>query len=195
MRMQRDIPAPKIAAGVKNGNLHQMVIRELEKRGQKCRCIRCREVFSPYRKDENNKNKTRNTKQKPLNLQLVKREYSASGGEEHFLSYEDIDEDLLAGFIRLRFPPNSHRPEIDSHTALIRELHVYGSEFSIGADKIAAGHAAQHQGIGKALLQEAEEMSREAGKSKMLIISGVGVRDYYRKFGYGRDGPYMGKKL
>ncbi len=195
MRMQRDIPAPKIAAGVKNGNLHQMVMRELDKRGKKCRCIRCREVFSPYRKDENNKNKTRTTKQKPLQLEMVKRKYVAADGAEHFLSYEDIEADLLAGFIRLRFPPNSHRREISKNSALIRELHVYGSEYSIGADKISAGQGAQHQGIGKALLKEAETMSRDAGKEKMLIISGIGSRNYYRKFGYERDGPYMGKKL
>lgn len=194
MRMQRDIPAQKIAAGVKNGNLHQLVHRKLAERGQKCRCIRCREVFSPYRKEEGKKSGTE--KQKPLNLDLVRREYVAAGGEEHFISFEDVEEDLLAGFIRLRFPPNSHREEIDKKTALIRELHVYGSEFSIGAERMPTKNAnVQHRGLGKELLAEAEQTAKDAGKEKMLIISGVGARNYYRKFGYGRDGPYMGKAL
>lgn len=199
MRMQRDIPAPKIAAGVKNGNLHQLVLRELASRGQKCRCIRCREVFSPYRKEsESQKSKMAAKKQtpKPLALEMVKRQYVAADGQEHFISFEDVEADLLAGFIRLRFPPFSHRPEINVQTALIRELHVYGSEFAIGAEKIQTKNAnVQHQGIGKKLLQEAENMSRDAGKSKMLIISGIGTRNYYRKLGYERDGPYMGKNL
>lgn len=190
MRMQRDIPASLIAAGVKNGNLHQMVVRELKKRGQKCRCIRCREVFSPYRLAENGAQE----KPKPLNLTLVERSYEASWGMEHFLSFEDVEQDLLAGFIRLRLPKKSHRKEITQSTALIRELHVYGQEVEIGRQE-HEGVRVQHLGIGKSLLLRAEEIAQDAGKDKMVIISGVGARPYYARLGYCQEGPYMSKKL
>ncbi|MFH1306645.1 MAG: tRNA uridine(34) 5-carboxymethylaminomethyl modification radical SAM/GNAT enzyme Elp3 [Candidatus Micrarchaeota archaeon] len=184
MRMQRDIPANNISAGVKKGNLHQLVDMELEKRGEKLRDIRSREIFSLQRTGKN---------VGKLNFELVERKYNASNGIEHFISFEDIEKDLLAGFIRLRFPPSSHRKEITSSTALIRELHVYGKEVSIGVD--GEGGAIQHTGIGKQLLSRAEEIAQDNKKEKMLIISGVGARPYYRKFGYKLVGPYMGKKL
>ena len=200
MRMQRDIPANKISAGVKNGNLHQMVTEELANRGEKCRCIRCREVFYPFRRDAG-------AKRKPLRLSLVEREYPASGGIEHFISYEDEDQDVLAGFIRLRLPPTSHRPEIDpnlpavartSHlpiAALIRELHVYGQEVPLEEKTSASPLKVQHTGLGKSLLARAEAIAREAGRDKIVILSGVGVRPYYAKLGYRREGPYMVRRL
>jgi len=49
--------------------------------------------------------------------------------------------------------------------------------------------------MGKKLLERAEQIAIDSGKSHMAIISGVGVRDYYRKFGYSLVGPYMLKKL
>ena len=53
----------------------------------------------------------------------------------------------------------------------------------------------QHKGLGSKLLKYAEEIAIEHGKNKMVIISGVGVREYYRKFGYILEGPYMAKSL
>ncbi|MDE1797931.1 MAG: tRNA uridine(34) 5-carboxymethylaminomethyl modification radical SAM/GNAT enzyme Elp3 [Candidatus Micrarchaeota archaeon] len=201
MRMQRDIPASKIAAGVKAGNLHQMVSRSLSEKGEKCRCIRCRETFSPYRREEGGS-------KKKLKLELVERQYEASGGTEHFLSFEDVEQDLLAGFIRLRLPPFSHRPEITPATALVRELHVYGQELAVGqppSDSAGApsglsrshlvSEPVQHQGLGKRLLARAQEIARAAGRNKLLIISGVGARPYYAKLGYSRDGPYVAQAL
>ncbi|MFH0927014.1 MAG: tRNA uridine(34) 5-carboxymethylaminomethyl modification radical SAM/GNAT enzyme Elp3 [Candidatus Micrarchaeota archaeon] len=185
MRMQRDIPANLIAAGVKAGNLHQMVLNELKRRGEKCMCIRCREVFSTTRLGE---------KSKALKFEMVERSYEASGGFEHFLSFEDSGEDLLAGFIRLRLGGKSHREEISGSTALIRELHVYGQELSIGL-KEASGTKVQHSGMGKKLLARAEQIANEGGRDKLAIISGVGAREYYRKLGYSLEGPYMCKKL
>ncbi|MEM4361180.1 MAG: tRNA uridine(34) 5-carboxymethylaminomethyl modification radical SAM/GNAT enzyme Elp3 [Candidatus Anstonellaceae archaeon] len=185
MRMQRDIPANKIVAGVKSGNLHQMVQNWLEERGLKCRCIRCREVFSLYRQNKENKIEK-------LELELVVRKYKASGGTEYFISYEDKELDLIAGFIRLRIPNNPYRKEIDHQTALIRELHVYGSEVEIGTER---ENAIQHRGLGKNLLQKAEEVALKEKKTKMIILSGVGVREYYKKFGYSLVGPYMFKNL
>ncbi len=187
MRMQRDIPANLIAAGVKAGNLHQMVMDKLKARGESCSCIRCREVFSSERRGEKGK-------KKKLDLELVERKYPASGGTEHFLSFEDKEQDVLAGFVRLRLPHSSHRPEITPTTALIRELHVYGQEVEIGKEGLD-GVKIQHTGLGKKLLARAEEIAGRAGKDKLLIISGVGARPYYAKLGYERDGPYMGKKL
>ena len=35
----------------------------------------------------------------------------------------------------------------------------------------------------------------EFNESKILVISGVGVREYFRKLGYERDSYYMGKKI
>ncbi|MCX8163581.1 MAG: tRNA uridine(34) 5-carboxymethylaminomethyl modification radical SAM/GNAT enzyme Elp3 [Candidatus Micrarchaeota archaeon] len=185
MRMQRDIPANKIEAGVKAGNLHQMVQKWLEQRGQKCRCIRCREVFSVYRKDQKNK-------LKKLELDLIVRKYKASYGIEYFISYEDKELDLLAGFIRLRLPFKPYRKEIDRDTALIRELHIYGSEVEIGKENKSA---IQHKGLGRKLLEKAEEIALKNKKSKMIILAGVGVRKYYKKFGYELFGPYMFKNL
>jgi len=184
MRMQRDIPANKIAAGVKAGNLHQLVDKWLKEHNQKCRCIRCREIFSIYRN-----NKQINSE---FDFDLVVRSYKASTGKEYFISYEDKKNDLLAGFIRLRIPANPFREEIDADSALIRELHVYGSEAEIG--KIS-NDSIQHKGLGKTLLAKAEEIALKTKKTKLLIISGVGAREYYKKFGYSLKGPYMFKNI
>lgn len=54
----------------------------------------------------------------------------------------------------------------------------------------------QHQGYGTLLMEEAERIARkEHGSRKMAVISGVGVRSYYRRLGYWLDGPYMSKVL
>jgi len=181
MRMQRDIPAPLIAAGVKAGNLRQIVGRRMKELGIRCRCIRCREMGLLGKKINENE------------IELRRIDYKASGGKEIFLSYEEKGGDALAGFLRLRIPNRPHRPEITAETALIRELHVYGQSVPIGA---GGAEKIQHRGLGARLLSEAERMAREEfGMDKLLIISGVGVREYYRKFGYSDDGPYVSKKL
>ena len=100
--------------------------------------------------------------------------------------------DTLLGFTRLRFPSQCLHPAITPTSALIRELHVYGSTVSIGTQD--AGKV-QHRGFGKQLMAKAEEIAKAHGKNKIIVISGVGVRGYYRKLGYEREGPYMVKKL
>ena len=51
-------------------------------------------------------------------------------------------------------------------------------------------------GLGRKLLKEAEKISKEKfSAKKILVISGIGARDYYRKFGYKLEGAYMVKKL
>ena len=100
----------------------------------------------------------------------------------------------MIGFIRLRFPFQTNlRPEITEGTALIRELHIYGQTIAVGDDSLVS--KSQHKGWGTKLLAKAEEIAKENGFKKMAIISGVGVREYYRKFGYNLEGPYMVKSL
>ncbi len=177
MRIQRDIPTKMVVAGVGITNLRQYVDGLLADKKIKCRCIRCREI----------KNQTAGK------IDLIVREYDASGGKEFFISAEDVKKDLLLGFARLRFPaPNATRMtgEITKNSALIRELHVYGSATAIGEVGLV-----QHKGIGKQLMQKAEEIAKSDKKDKLVIISGIGVRGYYRKIGYKLEGTYMVKKL
>jgi len=184
MRIQRDIPSQLIEAGVKKSNLGELVYNKLAKENAKCQCIRCREVghqgvgVNPVLGD----------------IKLMKEEYNAGRGREIFLSYEDPLSDILIGFLRLRIPSNlAHRKEVDEKTAIVRELHVYGQMAELGQKK---DEIWQHMGYGKDLLAEAEKLALETyDKNKLLIISGVGARNYYRKFGYEREGPYMSKIL
>ncbi len=90
---------------------------------------------------------------------------------------------------------DAHRPEVDTErgTALIREVKVFGAMVPIGR---ASDGEWQHQGYGRKLIAEAERISREEwGLERVLVTAGVGVREYYRKLGYERVGPYMGKDL
>jgi elongator complex protein 3 len=185
MRIQRDIPSPLIEAGVQKSNLGELVYNRLEEEGVQCQCIRCREVGHQA---------SRGIKADLDQIKLMEETYSSVGGEEIFLSQEDPVSDVLAGFLRLRIPSNkAHRTEIDDKTALVRELHVYGSLVPIGEKKSVVG---QHVGYGEELLARAEEIALEKyNREKMIIISGIGTRNYYRKFGYEREGPYMSKKL
>lgn len=171
MRVQRDIPTHQTVAGVDQTNLRQRLAERMQKDGTVCRCIRCREVGLSAFKD----------------AELHVMEYEASEGREYFLSF-DTDDDRLVGFCRMRFPSQALREEITDQTALIRELHVNGTAAALGRSSDKSG---QHRGFGRRLLEKAEEIARQAGKKKMVIISGIGVRGYYRKFGYEQEGPYM----
>ena len=173
MRVQRDIPTYQISAGVEMTNLRQFIHENYE---VSCRCIRCRE---PQGQKINWKK-----------IKLKIEEYEASQGKEFFIAAEDTEKDILIGFCRLRFPSQSLRPEITSRSALIRELHVYGTATAIGEEGTV-----QHRGWGKKLMKKAEEIARANGKNKIVVISGVGVREYYHKLGYKLEGVYMVKKI
>ena len=179
MRIQRDIPANKIEEGVKKSNLRELVEEQIRKKGIKSNEIRTREVG------------LLNKEMKKEDFSIKRIDYEASQGKEVFLSMED-NEDDLAGFIRLRIPSKSPiREEITSETGLIRELHIYGSEVPISKEG-----SVQHSGFGSTLLKEAERIAHdEFGMKKMIIISGVGVREYYKKHKYVQIGPYVGKDL
>ena len=126
---------------------------------------------------------------KKVKIKITK--YKASQGEEYFIEAVNKD-NILFGLIRLRFPDNKNI-FIDElkDCAIIRELHVYGKATEIG--KI--GKQSQHIGIGKLLMQKAEEIARKNKYNKVAVISGVGVRQYYKKLGYNLNGDYMIKKL
>jgi len=186
MRIQRDVPAPLIIAGPKKGNLRQLVEKRVLEKGIPCREIRFREVGLKMWKE--------GVEPDLKNIKLLREDYEASGGIEIFLSVEDVVNDILIGFLRLRIPSEkAHRPEIDSKTTIIRELHVYGPQVPIGEKPIFAW---QHKSWGRILLREAERIAvEEFDAKKMIIISGIGVREYYRRFGYFRSStsPYMVK--
>jgi ELP3 family radical SAM enzyme/protein acetyltransferase len=165
-------------------NLAQIVKQAAEKQGIYCQCIRCSEI-----RDEK------------FNINDVKftiYPFIASGQQEFFLTaeIEKPNRNLLLGFLRLRLSSvlkQSIISELKGKTAMIRELHVYGRVKEVGMKSEKS--EAQHLGIGKLLLQKAEDISVLHGFSKIAVISGIGVRDYYRKRGYTLVGTYMIKKI
>ena len=187
MRIQRDIPANLIQAGVKKSNLRQLVRRKLKQEGTRCRCIRCREVGHRWLNDH--------VKPNPENIRILSEEEEASEGTDIFISAEDPDNDVLVGYLRLRIPSeNAHRTEIiNQPSSIIRELHVYGSLVPVGEHTLKAW---QHKGYGDLLLSEAERISKkEFDKHKVVVISALGTKRYYMRFGYRYDGSYMSKIL
>jgi elongator complex protein 3 len=188
MRVQRDIPAGLIVAGVKKSNLRQLANEKLHTEGGKCRCIRCREVGHRLIADH--------IKPNFENVKINSFSYDASEGQEVFISAEDAGNDVLCGYLRLRVPSGkAHRPEITSvPSAIVRELHIYGPLVPVGMHSPSG--AWQHKGFGADLLSEAERIAKDQfGVKKLLVISALGTRRYYMRFGYERDGVYVSKKL
>ncbi len=187
MRVQRDIPARLIASGVNKSNLRQLVQEKLAREGNRCRCIRCREVGHRTCVDK--------ISLSAENIRITSTKYEASEGFEVFVFAEDPENDVLVGYLRLRVPSEkAHRPEIKRQpSAIVRELHVYGPLVPVGSPP---GKAWQHKGFGKKLLDEAERIvAEEYDLRKLLVISALGTKRYYMKFGYERDGVYVSKKL
>lgn len=180
-RIQRDIPAHQIIAGTRKSNIRQLAQNLLQSCDQYCKCIRCREVGH---------NILQGKMPNPDNIKLNVESYEACSGIEHFISFEDVQSDILIGFLRLRFPYQPHNPKL-KNTAIVRELHVYGSMVPVGG--ILKIHDWQHLGYGAALLSHAEKLAQEENFKKIAVISGIGVREYYRKQGYALDSPYMSK--
>lgn len=187
-RIQRDIPVNLIAEGVKRGDLRALIQEKMRMEGTRCRCIRCREVGHLHYKLGLDPN--------PDDVEFVVERYRASEGKEFFLSFEDVKHDALIGLLRLREPSaKAHRPEAkDTHSMLVRELHVYGPLVQVGES--ARANEWQHRGWGERLIKEAERISREEFDArKIVVLSGIGTRNYYRRFGYEREGPYMVKAI
>jgi elongator complex protein 3 len=176
LRIQRDIPVQLIEAGVKKSHLRELVARELMEDGTSCKCIRCREVGHVPLNGEK-------IDERDVELRIT--EYDASKGRELFLSFETKVTDTIVGYARLRLPSSAK-----SQAALLRELHVYGQMVPISEK---AGTRWQHRGYGESLLSECEAKASAFGFNELWVTSGVGARNYYRKFGYERKGPYMAK--
>ena len=182
-RLIRDIPSTSILAGSKRTNLRQLIQLKMEKEETTCRCIRCREV-----RDQDVTN---------LKPELIIREYEASGGKEYFISFEDTKKNVLFGFCRLRIPSQMYTKEKHfikelEGSSIVRELHVYGIQVPIDTKE---DMAVQHFGFGKKLMKKAEEITKQLGIRKIAVTSGIGVRAYYRKLGYRKEGEYMVKKI
>lgn len=186
-RIQRDIPSDIIEAGVWRGNFRKIVQNKLEEEGEGCDCIRCREVGHQILKEE--------LKPEFKNAETLTQNYEASGGREIFIAMENPKNDTIFGHLRMRIPSeDAHRPEVGEGTALVRMLYVFGRVVSVGDDSEA--EASQHRGFGRRMLNEAEKIALEDYDcEKMAVLSGIGSRPYYRKFGYSLEGPYMTKDL
>lgn len=180
MRVNRDIPSYVNDGGVDKTNLRQYITKIMKERNIVCHCIRCREI-----------GRAEDLEQETEKPKITVMEYEASKGKEFFIAYETTKH--ILGFARLRFPSQILRKEITPTTALIRELHVYGQAIEIGKD--AAFDKTQHKGVGKQLMLKAEEIAKQHKKDKIVVISGVGVREYYHKLGYKNDGPYVSKSV
>ncbi len=187
MRVQRDIPAQLIVAGVKKSNLRQLVRDEMAKKGLSCRCIRCREVGHRMLADGVEA-------PQPENLELTVMKYQASEGEECLLSMEDKVREVLIGYLRLRFDSGkSQRTSFTSASSgLVRELHIYGATASFEREVHGTW---QHRGFGRKLMEEAETICQEQRVKRILVTSALGARQYFRRLGYEQVGPYMGKVL
>ncbi len=186
MRIQRDIPAQLIIAGPKKANLRELIEKKAIEKGIEINEIRYREVGRQFLYRG----------RKPGCISITREYYEASKGIEIFLAIEDTDNNIVIGLLRLRIPSEkAHRKEINNRIALVRELHIYGPQVPIN---IHIDDAWQHKGWGAKLLEVAEEIARyEFNCNKIYVLSGVGVREYYRKLGYKRlnETPYMVKEL
>ncbi|MBO3762774.1 MAG: tRNA uridine(34) 5-carboxymethylaminomethyl modification radical SAM/GNAT enzyme Elp3 [Thermoproteota archaeon] len=182
MRVQRDIPATKIVAGPKHGNLRELAIRRLVQSGRNTKEIRFREAG------------LRNFFE-ATEIKLVRTDYEASLGHEVFLEYVDAKTNTLFGYLRLRIPSEfAHRPEIkSSKAAIVRELKVVGRATPFGK---VYSKSWQHRGLGASLLKEAERIALEDFDAhKVLVISAIGTREYYYKLGYEKEGVYVSRKI
>ncbi|MBN1152789.1 MAG: tRNA uridine(34) 5-carboxymethylaminomethyl modification radical SAM/GNAT enzyme Elp3 [Dehalococcoidia bacterium] len=181
-RLMRDIPPKYIIAGCNDLALRGRIRDRMKALGLTCQCIRCREYGHRVRDGW-----------KAGQPRLVRRTYEVNGGVEVMLSYED-DRDTLFGLLRLSLVHGEGPSVAGAGTvATVRELHVFGPEMSLGEHD---GAAAQHRGLGGALLREAETVAAgEYGSQELRILSGVGVREYYRNLGYEAGGPHMVKRL
>jgi len=189
MRIQREIESEDILYGYKSSNIRQILQQKLTEQGLQCNCIRCREVG--IKKLTNYEN---------IKISTKRIDYDSSNGKEIFLSLEDDENNILFGFLRLRKLAKPHRTELreknGNPSAIVRELHVFGQLVDIGSNNDILISSSQHKGYGSKLLEIAESIVKnEFGLNTISIISAIGTRQYYKKFGYLLNGPYVSKEL
>ncbi|MEK6918110.1 MAG: tRNA uridine(34) 5-carboxymethylaminomethyl modification radical SAM/GNAT enzyme Elp3 [Nanoarchaeota archaeon] len=172
MRVMREIPKERMVFEPLKLDMRKDVEDNLRKTGEKIKEIRMREIG--FNENVN------------LKIKLKIKEYEASDGREFFLQVVNKD-NILFGLLRLRI-----FEEGKIKRAIVRELHVYGQALKIGNK---SNEASQHQGLGKWLMEEAEKITKENGIKELAVISGVGVREYYRKIGYELEGAYVVKNI
>ena len=180
MRIMREIPPEFLVAGTTRIDLRKDIEEKLRKDKSKIKEIRFREIGFEFR-DKLPKEKINND----LRLKITK--YKSSGGEEYFLEIVNKN-NILFGLARLRINKNP----MNKMKAIIREVHVYGKSLAIGEKTKNLG---QHSGLGKWLMKEAENIASREKVKELFVISGVGVREYYKKLGYSQLGEYMKKKI
>ncbi len=203
-RLIRDFPEHAISYGNKITNLRETIESEMKRRGLSCQCLRCREVGHVTEIDP-----------ATVTPQLFEETYENAGGREVFLSMEDPDRRAVFAFLRLRLPndpehvrtsePYASDPRVDRESrkiedalpelrdaAIVRELHTYGTALAL---KQGRTDAAQHKGYGRELMRRAEAIAVREGYRDLAVISGIGVRAYYRSLGYRLAGTYMRKRL
>ena len=175
-RLVRDISKKWVSAGTKATNMRQYIQQEMKQAGWTCKCIRCREV------------KARSYAHLPKLCDLT---IETLGAIEHLLTFEQ--DDKLFSLLRLRLPiiHTTLFKELQG-AAIIRELHTYGKTV-VHDEKNST--KTQHRGLGKQLMSKAEDIAKQAGYTKIAVISSIGTRGYYRKLGYERAGLYMIKSL
>jgi ELP3 family radical SAM enzyme/protein acetyltransferase len=185
-RLFRDIPQPNMISGGEMPHMREVIMKEMHNRGLHCSCIRSREI-KDHEYDIND-----------IKLEII--EFEASGGKEYFISYvvpnpHIKNETFLIGFCRLRLPYQDQYIGNQPNTAFIRELHVYSQMLS--HQGINSGvQSSQHKGLGRKLVNHAETIARDSNFDKIVVISGVGVRGYYKKLGYELNNKfYMEKSL
>ena len=178
-RVIRDIPSNHVVEGNRNTSLRQDVAQEMKKRGSSCQCIRCREI--------------RKGKIDDRNLVLDDQVYKAGWAEEHFLSYNTQDDNIL-GFLRLSLPSANHFFPVEElqDAAIIREVHVYGQSVELGGE---GSGSVQHRGLGSSLIEKAAEIALSKGYRKLTVISAVGTREYYAARGFTLTDLYMVRDL
>lgn len=185
-RIQRDVPAQMIEQGVTKSNLRQLVHNQMNTNSTLCRCIRCREIGHASLQNM--------VDIKTIKLTNTRYSYNASNGTELFLCLEDKTNDVIIGYLRLRDIVSPHRPELQKQPCMIiRELKILGRELSLGK---RTQESLQHRGYGKQLIQQAEKICyEEFDKKHLFVLSGVGVKQYYRTLGFYDDGQYLCKNL
>jgi len=212
-RTYRDIPASEILHGSTLSNLRQLVEDKITAQGRKLVDIRSREIKDKSNNPHDAVLKTVKyeasdgieyfmTYEDPedrtifslLRLRIPSHIIKPESQQTFLMTTDDAKaQEENRDPNRVLLPSiTDYLPEL-AWAALIREIHTFGDQMSIGQQWKQFG---QHIGFGKKLIAEAERLASEhAWVTKMAVIAGVWVQQYYEKRWYQLEGTYMTKKL